>query len=103
MIRGTKARPPQGSLRRGVTPVQKRASLTFNNIIDNLNKNSQLRQRLQCTLNKLKKNQNIIVTKAGKGGKAVVKDVYSYREKMGFLLTDEDAYKILQSDTLKRW
>ena len=28
VIRGTKARPPQGSLRRVVTPVQKRASLT---------------------------------------------------------------------------
>ena len=29
VIRGTKARPPQGSLRRVVTPVKKRASLTL--------------------------------------------------------------------------
>ena len=29
MIRGTKARPPQGSLKRVVTPEQKRASLTI--------------------------------------------------------------------------
>ena len=29
VIRGTKDRPPQGSLRRVVTPVQKRASLTI--------------------------------------------------------------------------
>ena len=60
-------------------------------------------KRLSKAMFDLKKNDEIMIMKADKGGKVVVMDKIDYSEKMDVLLNDENTYKEIRSDPLKKW
>ena len=72
-------------------------------ILSNLRNKRQLPKRLFSALQELKRNNDILITKADKGNKVVIMDENTYMDKMNLLLNDESTYKKLTSDPLKRW
>ena len=68
-----------------------------------MNKGSSLPKRLQIAIYNLKKNKNLIITKADKGGKAVIMNKDDYIDKMNSLLNDNNVYKKVLSDPLAKW
>ena len=66
------------------------------------NSDNRIPKRLIDAVNYLKSNKDIIITKADKGGKAVVLDKRVYLQKMNELL-DDDTYQKLNSNPLQKW
>ena len=75
----------------------------LNSIVKQLNKGSSLPKRLQIAIYNLKKNKNLIITKADKGGKAVIMNKEDYIDKMNSLLNDNNVYEKVLSDPLAKW
>lgn len=66
-------------------------------------KNVNLPHRLNVALGRLKRNTDIVVTKADKGNTIVILDKVDYVGKVNDLLSDENTYTILRSNPLKTW
>ena len=70
-------------------------------IIDELNNKTKIPKLFLLAINDLKRNPDLIICKADKGGKAVILDKSSYIDKMNLLLNDQDTYEELHRDPLK--
>ena len=70
-------------------------------VLDCLENKSGLPLRYQLAMNSLKKRENIIITKADKGGKVVILSRENYLEKAYDLLNDNETYEKLTKNTLK--
>ena len=75
----------------------------LHDIIDQLRNSNSFPRRLEEALRYLKRNKELIITKADKGGKTVVMDKRVYIQKMNSLLDDENTYKKLTKNPLKNW
>lgn len=70
-------------------------------ILDCLENYSGLPKRYQLAMTSLKKRDNIIITKADKGGKVVILNRETYLEKAYSLLNDNETYEKLTKNPLK--
>ena len=77
--------------------------LILSNIISQINKPNELPQRLLNALSYLKNNNDLLITKADKGGKTVVMDQFVYVEKMETLLNDQTTYVKINRNPLQSW
>ena len=73
----------------------------MNTIVSGL-KNVNLPIRLKTALNDLKKEQNIVITKADKGGKVVILNSNDYC-KLEDILSDHSTYERVNKEPLKPW
>ena len=70
-------------------------------IIDELNNKTKFPKIFMSAINDLKRNPELIICKADKGGKAVILDKSAYVDKMNLLLNDQETYEELHRDPLK--
>ena len=74
----------------------------LNDIVSSL-KNNFLPSRFRSALVSLKRNKDIIITKADKGNKVVLMDKTDYVAKLNDILSDNNTYCKLVKDPLKPW
>ena len=74
----------------------------LNDIIRNLGRKV-LPTRLMSALRNLKRNKDIVITKADKGNKVVILNRDEYEEKLSGVLSDESVYCKLNKNPLKIW
>ena len=75
----------------------------LNSLYKELNDGKKIPKRLHQAIIYLKQNDSLIICKADKGGKVVVLDKWTYKEKMEELLQDENTYQTINNDPLKKW
>ena len=71
--------------------------------MNDINAKHKIPQKLIEAVNQIKRNKNILITKADKGGKVVVIDKSTYDEKIKDLLCDRTTYRSLTTNPLKKW
>ena len=72
----------------------------LSNILDQLKQKCNIPKNFRDSIDIMRKNNNIVISRADKGGKVVVMNRVDYINKILSLLSDNDAYETVNSDPL---